>query len=184
MTIVSLVCFLLISLLIGGKAKSEHIPIYEPILITSAGQSFDVFIVKAALAGLGIETDLIALVQADQLEGYQQIIYVPGVSHKGLAAADLNFAQEKQRVRSVAEKAKEEGFVFVLIYLESFAPRDDRNQALLKLLAPLADYIVVYEGSAGPVDILYQIVEQKNIPLFYVSSIPKLQQEFQKLFQQ
>jgi len=116
--------FILLLILAGSGAGAEEetpkkLIINEPVLITSAGQSFDVYLMKVVLNELGFDVDLQPLASKEEIKNFNQIIVVPGVSFKGLAASGISFDDELQRISGLIEAAERTSCRTTLIYIES-----------------------------------------------------------------
>lgn len=175
--------FILLLILAGSGAGAEEetpkkLIINEPVLITSAGQSFDVYLMKVVLNELGFDVDLQPLASKEEIKNFNQIIVVPGVSFKGLAASGISFDDELQRISGLIEAAERTSCRTTLIYIESFPHNEERTQEILELIAPWSSQIVIYEGSEGPVDYLQETAEKGEIPVFWIGDRDNLNQEF------
>ena len=85
-----------------GEVHGLEAPIAEkPILMTSAGQSADVQMLYAVAQKSGLEAEVRAVAEADQLDAdaYKTLIIAVGGSSKGLGAAGIDADEEKVRVQ-------------------------------------------------------------------------------------
>jgi len=87
---VVLTLVLLASVAAGAVAQGTEVVIRTPILVTSAGQSPDVLMVRVLLNRIGVENITDELAEPAQLEGVQTVIFALGGSQKGLGAAGID----------------------------------------------------------------------------------------------
>jgi len=163
---------------IGVSAETENnLHFHEPILITSAGQSLDPFLVKAAFDQLGIMTELNTLAEKEDLTQFEQVVFVGGYSHKGISSANLSFNDEIQRINGLVNKAQENSIPVVFFYLGTFFLGDQREKELIQLIVPYSGYVILYSGCKGPIDYIYETAEENDIPVFLVESVNELSKE-------
>ena len=72
----------------------------EPVLITSAGQSADVLMIKILSDKAGISYKFEKTASTEVLDSVKSVIIVTGGSSKGLGAAAIDKAEELKRVAS------------------------------------------------------------------------------------
>ncbi len=167
---------------ISAEEPENEILLHEPFLVTSAGQSLDAYLVKAAFDKLGVKSDLETIAYADDLEGFNQIIIVGGFSHKGIASAGLSFLDEIERVSQILEKAEEISMPIIFIYLGTFFLGDSREVNLIEVITPLASQIIVYVECSGPLSYIYEVAEKNDIPVSHINDVNDLSEEFSRIF--
>lgn len=99
-----------------GEVHGLEAPIAEkPILMTSAGQSADVQMLYAVAQKSGLEAEVRAVAEADQLDAdaYKTLIIAVGGSSKGLGAAGIDADEEKVRVQKIIDKFKDSTTIIV-----------------------------------------------------------------------
>lgn len=159
----------LVVLLSLGALVSAAAPGY-PILVTSAGQSPDDLILKVMLdRQLDQEVERDPLAEKEGLEGMNTVVLAVGVSNKGLGAAGLNLDQEKARISSLLQAAKELDCYVILVHVGGQSRRGTGSDEVARLVAAGADYmIVVVEGNQD--QFFDQLGEEHGIPLKVVES--------------
>lgn len=109
-----------------GEVHGLEAPIAEkPILMTSAGQSADVQMLYAVAQKSGLEAEVRAVAEADQLDAdaYKTLIIAVGGSSKGLGAAGIDADEEKVRVQKIIDKFKDSTTIIGRAYRRRSAPR-------------------------------------------------------------
>lgn len=83
--------------------------------MTSAGQSADVQMLYAVAQKSGLEAEVRAVAEADQLDAdaYKTLIIAVGGSSKGLGAAGIDADEEKVRVQKIIDKFKDSTTIIV-----------------------------------------------------------------------
>ena len=79
----------------------------EPVLLTSAGQSADVQILKTLFDRSKVTAKTLPLAKPSDLDGVKTLVIAVGGSSKGLGAAGIDAAKETARLKSLLAKARE-----------------------------------------------------------------------------
>ena len=109
MTMKSIACCAAL-LLAAALPLAAQTPLFEqPVLITSAGQSADVQIASVLARKAGLQSTLVKAAAAKDLAQVKSLVLVLGASLKGLGAAGLDTAKEKDRVDALLAEAKAKG---------------------------------------------------------------------------
>ncbi len=119
----------------------------EPVLITSAGQSADVLMVKilAQKAGIAFKFDKTA--PPAVVDSVKSVIIVSGGSSKGLGAASIDKEQELKRLKDVIARAQKDKLPIIGIHVGGKSRRGELSDYFNKPVAQSANYlIVVKEG--------------------------------------
>ena len=160
-----------------GEVHGLEAPIAEkPILMTSAGQSADVQMLYAVAQKSGLEAEVRAVAEADQLDAdaYKTLIIAVGGSSKGLGAA------EKVRVQKIIDKFKDSTTIIVA-HIGGEARRGELSDGFIKAVLPYAQYIMVVKG--GDNDGLFTQAAQSNgIPMDVCESISEVGSTLLKAF--
>ena len=153
----------------------------QPILITSAGQSADVKLVKllAKKQELNAETKLMA--DVSDLEGIKTLIIVPGFSSKGLGAAGISQEDEMNRVKTLVNAANGKNIPIVMMHIGGKARRGGQSDGFCQLIAENSKaMIVVAQGNED--DFFTKISKEKGIPMESVEKISFAAEPMGKLF--
>lgn len=158
-------------------------PIAEkPILLTSAGQSADVQMLYAVAQKSGLEAEVRAVAEADQLEAgaYKTLIIAVGGSSKGLGAAGIDADEEKVRVQKIIDKFKDSTTI-IIAHIGGEARRGELSDGFIKAVLPYAQYILVVKG--GDNDGLFtQAAQASGIPMDVCESISEVGSVLVKAF--
>ena len=152
-----------------------------PVLLSTAGQSADVEMVKVLLEKAGIEAIMDNAADGSDLSGAKTLILAVGGSSKGLGAAGTDADSEIARVEALAQAADEAGMSIIAVHVGGTARRGDLSD---KFMAPgfaLADYAVVVE--AGDQDgAMAALAAEHGIPLAYADSMANVVEPLKAAF--
>jgi len=146
------------ALALGAPLLAQNKPVFEqPILITSAGQSAD-----GQLAAV-----LVKKAAAKDLAGHKTLVLVLGASMKGLGAAGLDTAKEKDRIKGLLAAAKAQFIPVLCLHLGGEARRGELTDAMVAEYLPSAKMAIVVKS--GDKDGLFtRIAKDKGVSLIEV----------------
>jgi hypothetical protein len=153
----------------------------EPVLITSAGQSADVLMIKllAEKASLNILFDKSAPVQ--KVDSVSSVIIVSGGSSKGLGAARIDKEDEYKRVQEILEKAKKEEKPIIGAHVGGKSRRGKLSDYFNQLVAENADYLIVVKD--GDHDSYFsELATKRNIKVTLPEKITDIQNILVEIF--
>jgi len=164
------------------EEKEVVTPLFEqPLLITSAGQSAEVRLASVLAKRAGLNFILSKTAIPKDLESIKTLALVLGVSLKGLGAAGLDMAKEKERVNMLIEEAHKRNIPLLCLHLGGEARRGQLSDALISVFLPHARMVIVVKS--GNKDKLFtSICEENNIPLVEVEKIVDTQKLLKKAF--
>ncbi|MEN6310627.1 MAG: DUF6305 family protein [Acidobacteriota bacterium] len=143
-------------------------PVFEPpMLLTSAGQSPDVQLAVVLAKRAGIEHRLSKLAVAQDLGGAKTLGLVVGASLKGLGAAGIDTAKEKERVKTLLAEAGKKGIPVLFLHLGGNQRRGELTDAMVAEYLPLARMAVIVK-SADSDGLFSKICRARGIPLVAV----------------
>jgi hypothetical protein len=122
-----------------------------PIIATTCGQSpggmmVRMSAVQAKLSSVSEQKDLRGADIAGK--GYKTLVVTTGTSMKGMGAAGTDVDKEIARCVELIRAAKAEGIVVIGAHIEGMARRTDAtDEASIRAIMPLADFILVIENS-------------------------------------
>lgn len=120
----------------------------QPILLTSAGQSADVEMIKVVLDREALSYTMDNMATADTLGENKTLVVAIGGSSKGLGAAGIDADQEIDRVTKLIDAAKENGMSVIALHTGGEARRGDLSDRFVEPVVSKADYtIVVKDGN-------------------------------------
>ena len=153
----------------------------QPALISSAGQSADVKLVKMLAQRQKLNATTILMAKAADLTGIKTLIIVPGFSSKGLGAAGVSQQEEFDRVQALIKAADEMKIPIVLIHIGGNARRKGQSDSFNQLVADHSkSMIVVKQGDED--GFFTNISKAKNIPLTTVEKIAETATPIGNLF--
>ena len=142
----------------------------QPVLITSAGQSADVLMVKILAQKQGIKFTFEKLAKAENLNDHATLILVCGGSSKGLGAANIDKDQELERVLLLIKRARDDNMNVIAMHVGGKARRGNLSDGFNTAAAENADFVLVVKG--GDEDGLFRnIAKEKKIPLRIIENI-------------
>ncbi|MEE4115620.1 MAG: DUF6305 family protein [Marinilabiliaceae bacterium] len=142
----------------------------QPVLISSAGQSADVKLVKMLAQRQNIDATTVLMAKESDLEGVKTLIIVPGFSSKGLGAAGVSQQEEYERVEAVIKAANAKKIPIVLMHIGGNARRQGQSDAFNTLVADNAKEMIVVK-QADEDGFFTQLANKNNIPLTLVEKI-------------
>jgi hypothetical protein len=152
----------------AGTVTGEN-PVFEPpLLITSAGQSPDVQLAVVLAKRAGIEYTLAKLATARDLGGAKTLGIVVGASLKGLGAAGIDTAKEKERVKGLVAEAAKRGIPVLFLHLGGDQRRGELTDAMVAEYLPAAKMAVIVK-SADADGLFSGICKERGIPLVAVA---------------
>jgi len=168
-------------LLLGLAVMARGQQFGSPVLITSAGQSADVNLVKMLAVRHHLEASTILMATPDDLAGVKTLVVVPGFSSKGLGAAGISQEEEMSRIRELVALAGQKRIPIIMMHIGGNARRLGQSDAFNELIARNSVYMIVV--SQGDEDGFFsRIASDKNIPLIKVEKIAETGEPLAKLF--
>lgn len=154
----------------------------QPILISSAGQSADVKLVKMLAQRQKLEATTVLMAKESDLDGVKTLVIVPGFSSKGLGAAGVSQQEEYDRVEAVIKAANSRKIPIVLMHIGGNARRKGQSDAFNTLVADNAKTMIVVK-QADEDGFFTALAEKNNIPLTLVEKIVDAATPMAGLFQ-
>lgn len=151
----------------GAPAEVENAVFEPPLLITSAGQSPDVQLAVVLAKRAGVEHTLVKLAVAKDLVGVKTLGLVVGASLKGLGAAGIDTAKEKDRVKALLAEAAKKGIPVLFLHLGGDQRRGELTDAMVADYLPSARLAVIVK-SADSDGLFSKICKERGIPLVAV----------------
>ena len=152
---------------VGAPAEVGTAVFEPPLLITSAGQSPDVQLAVILAKRAGLEHTLAKLAVAKDLAGVKTLGLVVGASLKGLGAAGIDTAKEKDRVKALLAEAAKRGIPVLFLHLGGDQRRGELTDAMVVDYLPSARMAVIVK-SADSDGLFSKICKERGIPLVAV----------------
>jgi hypothetical protein len=153
-----------------GGAKLEA-KFSKPGLVTAAGQSSDIAVVKALLnTRLKLGLEIKPMAGTADLGDIKTLVIVLGASTKGMGAAGLDLDKELERCKAVVKAAKEKGIKILGLHVGGEARRGKTTNDLLEVVIPDCAHVVVV--ASGNKDKMFNTIAAKhNVPLTEVQNL-------------
>jgi hypothetical protein len=153
----------------------------QPLLLTSAGQSAEVQLAAVLAKRAELDYSLAKLAASADLAGKKTLVLSLGASLKGLGAAGLDVAQEKERVTQLLADAKQQGIPVLCLHLGGEARRGQLSDDFISTFLPHAQQAIVVKS--GNKDGLFSsLCKENQIPLIEVERTPDALQPLRELF--
>jgi len=124
--------------------NAQEIPKAElPLLITSAGQSPDLYQIAVLCKRTKIEGTSRTSATVEDMENIKTIIFAMGGSTKGLGAAGIDEDQELARIESLLDKAEKEEILIIGIHIGGVGRRGALSMKFIEPVSRRSDYLVV-----------------------------------------
>jgi hypothetical protein len=164
-----------------GAMAQGNFSAKEPALLTSAGQSADVQMVKVLLTRNKIANEMNPQAAGDSLGEAKSVIIVIGGSAKGLGAAGLDADKEAGRVQKLLAKIKEAKIPLLGMHIGGKSKRGELSDRFVQMVTPQAAFLlVVREGDHDGV--FSQIASKNKIPITLVDKLADLQQPLKIIY--
>jgi len=153
----------------------------EAVLITSAGQSTDIYIIKDIANQLMIHNFFMPQAKETDLKDINTLVFVVGYSPIGEKMHDTSFEDEKKRIVQLLEKAKREDLKIVTISIGGNERRGYKTDELLKLICTETDYLIGMR-EANDDNLLWELAKKSDIPLTLVKRVNDISEPFASAF--
>jgi hypothetical protein len=153
----------------------------QPVLISSAGQSADVKLVKMLAQRQKLNANTVLMAKASDLTGIKTLLIVPGFSSKGLGAAGVSQQEELDRVTALVKSANEMKIPIVMVHIGGNARRKGQSDVFNQLVADNSKSMIVVKQ--GDEDGFFTAISKgKKIPLTIVEKIAETELPIANLF--
>ena len=144
----------------------------EPLLISSAGQNTDSYIVKDIINKLMIDNYFIPMATTEHLEDIHSAIMVVGYSEVGNRIKGKTYIAEEQRIKSFINALKKRDIYLITIYLRGGKMLSEETRTLLELSANASDYVIIVNPE-DQVDTFKNMVAS-NTPITFVDDLSEV----------
>jgi len=176
---------LLLSMLFlaGAAWANPDLPKSEaPVYITSFGQSQDANFVNL-LGGrvkLGRKYETLGHPKGDDWSSAKTLIAVLGGSGKGLGAAGMNLASEKERCDSLIASARENKKFIIGMHIGGEDRRGPNSEAFVPYAGEVDFMIVRSDGNKD--GYFTKLCEEKKVPLYVVENTKEIESVLKRVF--
>lgn len=153
----------------------------ETILITSAGQSTDTYIVKDIANKLMIHNYFMPQATTFDLDEINTIVFVIGYSRMSEKLYALDYISERERLQNLIDKGVEQNMSLITVYIGGDYRQDEDSNALLELIGSKSDYIIATADETSN-QTLIQISKAHDVPLTIVQRLTDITEPFASAF--
>ncbi|MGX8794496.1 DUF6305 family protein [Fusibacter sp. JL298sf-3] len=153
----------------------------ETVLITSAGQSMDTYIVKDMANELLIHNYFMPTATEADLTKTQSVIVVVGYSHTSDKLNTFTAEEEIDRVRALIKSAKSGGQSITTVFIGGKNRRGTETDAMLSALLPISDYIITtVDGDEDR--FLYTLAQEAGRPITRCDDVKNVSEPLASIF--
>lgn len=152
-----------------------------PVVITSAGQSTDTYIVNDISNQLMIRSFFMPQADDEDIEGMNTIVFAVGYSSLGIKLQGISFEDEKTRIEKLINMAKNNKMTIITVVIGSEHGINDKSKEILRLIGTNTDYIIGLKESASE-EILVDLADKGDIPLTLVNNVNDISEPFASAF--
>lgn len=151
----------------------------EKILITSAGQSIDTYIIKDVANDLLLENVFIPSAEVSDLEGVNSIVIVVAHSDIGEVLHNIDHENEYARVEQLIEEANSKDLPIIGVYIGGKMRSNKKTNQLIDLVFSSSTYNIV----AGEADSqTTKLSRESEVPMIYIANLQQIKGPFSSLF--
>jgi len=156
----SIILLSLISFCFAQEADKSTFSAQDPVLLTSAGQSADILMLKILAKKASLDFTLDKTATPEKVEKFKSLIVVCGGSTKGLGAAKIDKEEEYARAEKIMDNAKKNKIPVIVAHLGGKSRRGALSDYFNKLAANKADHLIVVKG--GDQDGFFSNIAKEN----------------------
>lgn len=153
----------------------------EYVLITSAGQSTDAYIISDVANKLMIHNYFMPEAKERDLEGVNTLVFVVGYSSLGKKLHDISYEEEKKRIIELLKKSEEKNLVIITVYIGGKERCDKNTKELLSLICPKTNYLIGTK-EANSAYFLSDLTKGSRIPLTLIDGVNGISEPFASAF--
>jgi hypothetical protein len=152
-----------------------------PVIITSAGQSTDTYIIRDISNQLMIRSFFMPQAREVDLKDIKTIVFVVGYSSMGAKLQGISYEEEKIRIEQLLQKAKDNKLKVLTVVIGREQLSDNKTVDLLKLIGKQTDYLIGMKESSRA-SILIELAKDGDIPLTLVNKVSDISEPFASAF--
>lgn len=153
----------------------------ETILITSAGQSTDTYIVKDIANKLKIHTLFMPQAKTADLKDVKTLVFVIGYSELSEKVNQLNWDSEVERVDALLNYASNNEAKIITVFIGGIQRRSDETDAFIEQISLNSDYIIATYNSDFD-HMISDLATLNDIPITLVDEISDVSEPFASAF--
>jgi hypothetical protein len=185
------VCFILIGIAITSNQPPnqdlQNMPSLpkpiakEMVLITSAGQSTDTYIIKDIANKLMIHNYFMPQASKLDLEDIQSVVFVVGYSEINDTLFDTTYEGEKERIEKLIESCNALDLTVITVFIGGNHRKDKRTVWMLDYIGSNSDYIIT-TADGDRDQSLYSLANELKIPFTIVDKLDDISEPFASAF--
>lgn len=153
----------------------------EVLLITSAGQSTDTYIIKDVANKLMINNYFMPQATDLDLEEIKTVAVVIGYSEIGEKLHDQQIDGEAERIDQLLKNANDSSMTVIAIYIGGKERRSKETDLLIETVLNYSDYVITDE--AGDYDgLISNFANELGIPASFVKDVTEIKEPFVSAF--
>ncbi len=153
----------------------------ETILVTSAGQSTDTYIIKDISNKLMIHNFFMPQAENEDLENINTIVFVIGYSPLSEKVNQLSLETELIRIESLLNYASMNDVTVISVFIGGKQRRASETDEMLGNIIPKSHYVIsTFEGDFD--HFISELARQNDIPLTLVENITDVSEPFASAF--
>ncbi|SKC56171.1 DUF6305 family protein [Maledivibacter halophilus] len=153
----------------------------EKILITSAGQSTDTYIIKDIANELMLHNYFMPKAERVDLELVRSVVIVVGYSRIGEVINDTSYKDEIHRIERFIDSVEKLDMPIVMVYIGGKARRNSKTDYLLEIVGEASSFIIsTHDGDYD--EFISSISSKNNTPLSLVKDIQEIKAPFASLY--
>ncbi|MCT4509332.1 MAG: DUF6305 family protein [Tepidibacter sp.] len=153
----------------------------DKVLITSAGQSTDTYIVKDIANKLMIHNFFMPQAENVELEDINTVVFVVGYSAIGENLHDLTYEEEKKRIEDLIKKLEHRDITIITIFIGDRENKKKETNEFLDLACRYANYVIGTQNNNNN-RYLVKLARKYNFPLTIVEDVTGLSEPFASAF--
>lgn len=153
----------------------------EMVLITSAGQSTDTYVIKDIANKLMIHNYFMPQSQTLDYEEINSVVFVIGYSEISEMLFDTNYEDEFNRIKQLIKESEKMDLKVISIFIGGQHRKDDQTIALLEFLGDHSDYIIA-TADGDRDQSLYKLAKDNKIPITIVNKLEDISEPFASAF--
>ncbi len=185
------VCFILLGIaIISNQTPNQDLqnmpslpkPIAEEmVLITSAGQSTDTYIIKDIANKLMIHNYFMPQANALDLDDINSVVFVVGYSKIHETLFDTDFESEIARIEKLIDKCKDLELTIITVFIGGDHRKDTYTLSMLDYIGSNSDYIIT-TADGDKDQSLYKLAHTNKIPITIVNKLDDISEPFASAF--
>ncbi len=153
----------------------------EMVLITSAGQSTDTYIIKDIANKLMIHNYFMPQANTLDLDDIQSVVFVVGYSEINDTLFDTTYESEIDRIKNLIESCKELDLTVITVFIGGEHRKDTKTVWMLDYIGTHSDYIIT-TADGDKDQMLYKLASELKIPFTIVNKLDDISEPFASAF--